>query len=142
MIFLVSLSFIVLFILYDRGKNSKNVFILYKIKRGNRKRESPVVKAPVFRLPLFYLSYLFYSRIVLCLCIPQFIIFSIFICYKVCVCSLLYYRAFMKYHNFITKFARRKTMTNIDCCFISCNFIELTIDFSFCDWVKCDGWFI
>ena len=45
------------------------------------------------------------------------------------MCSFLNYISLMKYGNFITKFARRQTVGNINGCFIRYNIIELTVNF-------------
>ena len=62
---------------------------------------------------------------------PQLVVFSAFICHQLVMGALLDNCAFVEYGNFIAKLTRGQTMGNVDCGFVTCDLIELSVDLRF-----------
>ena len=71
--------------------------------------------------------------IILCLGVPEFMVFAGFICYQFSMGALLDDRAAMEYGDLIAELAARQAVRDINSRLIAGNVVELGVDLRLCD---------
>ncbi len=82
------------------------------------------------------------ADIVLCLCMPEFIVFAAFLGNQRVMASGLYDFSAVEYGYFVAEAAGGQTVADINGGFISGDFVEFAVDLVFRDGIQRGGWFI
>ena len=75
-------------------------------------------------------------RVILCLGVPEFVVFAVYVCKQAVVGTLLDHAAFVEHGDLIAELAGRQAVTDVDCRLVTGDVIEFGVDLCFGDGVQ------